>query len=178
MASGGHSVDRRRRGGGRGAGGRRAVRAKATGQKGPPHSRLRRGRACTGGPCYVLSGETGKGVREAEYVGGGNPGKMRFRNKCPAPTRSQGTRWSLHSAAVPAPRATPISTGELPLGIRTGSLGRGHPRSPAGHHTASPWGRRAWTLKHDIMLTQLTSTALPAPIRAGDFVTCGCSIPD
>lgn len=39
-----------------------------------------------GGPCYVLSGETGKGVREAEYVGGGNPGKMRFRNKCPAPT--------------------------------------------------------------------------------------------
>lgn len=71
------TLDRRQRGGSRGADGWRPVRAEVTGKKGPatPKGSLGAGPAPGGPPCYVLSGETGKGVRKAEYVGGGKPGK-------------------------------------------------------------------------------------------------------
>lgn len=70
--------------------------------------------------------------------------------------------------AVPTPRAICISPWRAPSGHRGQGVSAEDTQSRAGHHTASPWGWRAWTLKHNVMITQLPPTALAAPFRAGD----------
>lgn len=112
MASGGHSVDRRRRGGGRGAGGRRAVRAKATGQKGPPHSRLRRGRACTGGPLLRALRRNGEG-REGNGVcrRGGTQARCDFGIRVRPPPEARGRAGACTVWLSPPPEPHPSALG-------------------------------------------------------------------